>query len=153
MAAFRILRGSMAYSAKLEQSKLASLRTLMMHSTYTIPVYGERPVGTVGITQCTLYSEFVKISLLDLYSCNSSGIRFKYFYKIFKMGAIDIKSISGRTVALAIIQLKLFVSNFVATACFNILATAQVAPAPASVISSNSLDDVAEAPFDNWRFT
>ena len=153
MAAFRLPRDSMGYSATLEQSKLVSLRTLMIHSTYNTPVYGERPVGTVGNTQCTLYHEFVKILLIASYLCNFSGIRFKYFYKIFKMGAIDINSVSGHTVALAIILLKLFVSNFVAAACFNILATAQVAPAPASVMPSNSLDDMADASFDNWRFT
>ena len=45
------------------------------------------------------------------------------------MGAIDIKFVLGRTVALAII-LKLFVSKFVAVASFNYLATAQFAPAP-----------------------
>ena len=67
------------------------------------------------------------------------------------MGAIDIKFVLGRTVALAIILLKLFVSKFVAVASFNFLATAQFAPAPASVMSSNSLDDVTVASFDNWR--
>jgi len=46
------------------------------------------------------------------------------------MGAIDIKFVLGRTVALAIIQLMLFVSKFVAVAFFNYLATAQFAPAP-----------------------
>ncbi len=73
MAAFRILRGSMAYSATLEQSKLASLLTLMSHSTYNIPVNRGMPVSTVGITQCTLYPEFVEISISDLYSYNSQG--------------------------------------------------------------------------------
>ena len=73
MAAFRILRGSMAYSANLEQSQLSSLRTLMSHSTYNTPVYRGMPVSTVGITQCILNHEFVKISFSDLYLCNSHG--------------------------------------------------------------------------------
>ena len=82
MAAFRILRGSMVYSATLEQSKLASLRTLMMHSTYTIPVYRGMTVSTVGITQCILNREFVIILLIALHLYISSrfdinrGVRF-----------------------------------------------------------------------------
>ena len=82
MAAFRILRGSIAYSATLEQSQLASLRTLMSHSTYSIPVYRGMTVSTVGITQCILNREFVIILLIALHLCNSQrslinrGIRF-----------------------------------------------------------------------------